>query len=61
MGAALSTLTTRGRAFLSAGVTCTVCAIVLSQKDLLRVGLLLMTLPAITAWVAMTMNGAVSS
>ncbi|MDX6367431.1 MAG: hypothetical protein QOK30_2507 [Nocardioidaceae bacterium] len=52
MGAALSTLTTRGRAFLSAGVTCTVCALVLSQKDLLRVGLLLMTLPAITAWVA---------
>ena len=37
---------------MSAGVTCSVCALVLSQKDLLRVGLLLMTLPAITAWVA---------
>ena len=39
MRAALSTLTTRGRAFLSAGITASVCAIVLGQKDLLRVGL----------------------
>jgi uncharacterized protein (DUF58 family) len=49
---ALSNLTTRGRAFLSAGITSSVCALVLGQKDLLRVGLLLMALPAITAWVA---------
>jgi uncharacterized protein (DUF58 family) len=49
---ALSTLTTRGRAFLSAGITSSVCALVLGQKDLLRVGLLLMALPVITAWVA---------
>ena len=52
MRAALSTLTTRGRAFLSAGITASVCAIVLGQKDLLRVGLLLIALPVITALVA---------
>ena len=52
MRSALSTLTTRGRAFLSAGITAAVCAIVLGQKDLLRVGLLLIALPVITALVA---------
>jgi uncharacterized protein (DUF58 family) len=51
MSAALSALTTRGRAFLSAGIACSVCAIVLGQRDLLRVGLLLLALPAITAVV----------
>ncbi len=49
MRAALSTLTTRGRAFLSAGVTSAVCAILLGQKDLLRVGVLLILLPVVTA------------
>jgi uncharacterized protein (DUF58 family) len=48
----LSTLTTRGRAFLSAGITSAVSAILLGQKDLLRVGLLLIALPVITVWVA---------
>ncbi len=52
MRAALSTLTTRGRAFLSAGITCGVCAILLGQKDLLRVGMLLVALPVITALIA---------
>ncbi len=52
MRQALSTLTTRGRAFLSAGITSTVCAVALGQKDLLRVGLLLMALPVLTVWVA---------
>ena len=52
MRAALSHLTTRGRAFLSAGVTATVCAILLGQRDLLRVGLLLITLPVLTAILA---------
>lgn len=51
MQLALSTLTTRGRAFMSAGFTSTACALVLGQNDLLRVGLLLIALPAITAWV----------
>jgi uncharacterized protein (DUF58 family) len=49
--ATLATLTTRGRAFLSAGITSAVCALALGQKDLLRVGLLLIALPVITAWV----------
>jgi uncharacterized protein (DUF58 family) len=52
MRSALSTLTTRGRAFLSAGVTASVCAIVLGQRDLLRVGLLLIMLPLVTALLA---------
>ncbi|GAA3761931.1 DUF58 domain-containing protein [Streptomyces tremellae] len=45
--AALSGLTTRGRAFLAAGVAATACAYVLGQPDLLRVGLLLMALPLV--------------
>jgi uncharacterized protein (DUF58 family) len=49
---ALSTLTTRGRAFLSAGITSAICALILGQKDLLRVGLLLIALPVLTAWIA---------
>ncbi|MBA2698318.1 MAG: DUF58 domain-containing protein [Nocardioidaceae bacterium] len=52
MRAALSTLTTRGRAFLSAGTTSAVCAILLGQKDLLRVGVLLILLPVVTAILA---------
>src|SRR6476659_4413924 len=52
MRVALSTLTTRGRAFFSAGITATVCAIVLGQRDLLRVGLLLVVLPLFTALLA---------
>ncbi len=52
MRTALSTLTTRGRAFFSAGLTASACAIVLGQKDLLRVGLLLVMLPLVTALLA---------
>lgn len=52
MRAALATLTTRGRAFLSAGLTCTVCSILLGQDDLLRVGVLLVILPVVTAGIA---------
>jgi len=52
MRSVLSTLTTRGRAFLSAGVTSAACAIALGQKDLLRVGLLLILLPVVTALIA---------
>ncbi|MFE4370011.1 DUF58 domain-containing protein [Streptomyces sp. NPDC056835] len=43
--AALSGLTTRGRSFLAAGIAAAVCAYVLGQSDLLRVGLLLAVLP----------------
>ncbi|MEV7086590.1 DUF58 domain-containing protein [Streptomyces sp. NPDC093085] len=45
--AALSGLTTRGRSFLAAGVAAALCAYVLGQADLLRVGLLLAVLPLI--------------
>ncbi|MEU4492495.1 DUF58 domain-containing protein [Streptomyces sp. NPDC023998] len=45
--AALGGLTTRGRSFLAAGVAAMVCAYVLGQGDLLRVGLLLAVLPLV--------------
>ncbi|NEE55516.1 DUF58 domain-containing protein, partial [Streptomyces sp. SID8455] len=38
---------TRGRSFLAAGVAAAVCAYVLGQADLLRVGLLLAVLPLV--------------
>ena len=50
MREALSAMTTRGRAFLAAGGTATVCALLLGQKDLLRVGILLLLLPVVTAF-----------
>lgn len=40
-----SGLTTRGRSFLAAGIAAGVCAYVLGQSDLLRVGLFLVALP----------------
>ncbi|MFC7816270.1 DUF58 domain-containing protein [Streptomyces sp. NPDC057367] len=48
---ALTGLTTRGRSFLAAGVAAAVCAYVLGQSDLLRVGLLLGVLPLVCATV----------
>ncbi|MEU1403516.1 DUF58 domain-containing protein [Streptomyces sp. NPDC005728] len=42
---ALAGLTTRGRSFLAAGIAAAICAYVLGQSDLLRVGLLLAVLP----------------
>ncbi|MEV5679894.1 MULTISPECIES: DUF58 domain-containing protein [unclassified Streptomyces] len=49
--AALGGLTTRGRSFLAAGVAAAVCAYVLGQGDLLRVGLLLAVLPLLCVTV----------
>ncbi|MFF1923825.1 DUF58 domain-containing protein [Streptomyces sp. NPDC058221] len=49
--AALSGLTTRGRSFLAAGIAAAVCAYVLGQGDLLRVGLLLAVLPLVCVTV----------
>ncbi|WP_024755560.1 DUF58 domain-containing protein [Streptomyces exfoliatus] len=49
--AAFGGLTTRGRSFLAAGVAAAVCAYVLGQADLLRVGLLLAALPLICVLV----------
>ncbi|MFG2646447.1 DUF58 domain-containing protein [Streptomyces sp. NPDC048436] len=48
---ALAGLTTRGRSFLAAGIAAAVCAYVLGQSDLLRVGLLLAVLPPVCATV----------
>jgi uncharacterized protein (DUF58 family) len=48
---ALAGLTVRGRAFLAAGVTALVCAIVLDQSALARVGILVIALPLLTAWM----------
>ncbi|MGH3384046.1 MAG: DUF58 domain-containing protein [Nocardioidaceae bacterium] len=44
----LSALTTRGRAFVAAGLTCLFCSMVLGQKDLLRIGILVLLLPMVT-------------
>jgi uncharacterized protein (DUF58 family) len=48
MQAALRALTTRGRAFLAAGLTCVGCAMLLGQRDLLRAGVLVLMLPVVT-------------
>ncbi|HYY10401.1 MAG TPA: hypothetical protein VE781_05645, partial [Kineosporiaceae bacterium] len=44
-GITLSALTMRGRSFLAAGATAVVSALLLDQRDLLRVGVLLTVLP----------------
>ncbi|MGW3492736.1 DUF58 domain-containing protein [Streptomyces sp. NPDC001020] len=49
--ATLAGLTTRGRSFLAAGIAAAICAFVLGQSDLLRVGLLLAALPLVCATV----------
>ncbi|MDT0447261.1 DUF58 domain-containing protein [Streptomyces johnsoniae] len=49
--AAFSGLTTRGRSFLAAGAAAAVCAYVLGQPDLLRVGILLAALPVLCVLV----------
>ena len=51
MREALAGLTVRGRAFLAAGVTAIVCAIILGQPALTRVGILVGALPLVTAAV----------
>jgi uncharacterized protein (DUF58 family) len=50
MREALAAMTTRGRAFVAAGITALACAVVLGQDDLLRVGVLLACLPLVTAF-----------
>ena len=51
MREALAGLTVRGRAFVAAGVTAIVCAIVLDQEELTRVGVLVLALPLVAAAV----------
>jgi uncharacterized protein (DUF58 family) len=45
LSSSLSALTLRGRSFLAAGLTAVACALVLDQRDLLRVGVLLAAIP----------------
>jgi len=48
---ALRGLTIRGRAFLAAGLTAIVCAVILGQPGLTRIGVLLVALPMLVAAV----------
>lgn len=48
---ALGALTVRGRAFLAAGTTTVVCALVVGQEPLVRAGLLVLALPLVCALV----------
>jgi uncharacterized protein (DUF58 family) len=48
---ALRGLTTRGRSFLAAGVAVLVTAVSLATPDLMRIAVLLIALPLVSAWV----------
>lgn len=48
---ALSSLTVRGRTFLAGGITALVCALVLGQDSLARLGALVVLLPLASAYV----------
>jgi len=48
----LSTLTTRGRSFITAGVAAAACGVLIPEPDLLRIGALLIGLPLISAFGA---------
>ncbi|RKT56897.1 DUF58 domain-containing protein [Saccharothrix australiensis] len=52
MRGALSGLTTRGRCLLAAGFAAGLCAIVLNERDLLRVAAFVVALPLLAAWLA---------
>lgn len=56
----LDGLTLRGRCFLAAGAAAVVCAVVLGQSALVRVGVLLVALPLITAFVVSRGRHAIS-
>jgi uncharacterized protein (DUF58 family) len=47
----LAGLTLRGRAFLAAGITAICCAVLLGQTTLTRIGVLVVTLPLVSAFV----------
>lgn len=52
MREALAGLTVRGRVFLAAGVTTIVCAIIVGQTPLVRIGVLVVALPLLAAlWI----------
>ena len=47
---ALAALTVRGRAFLAAGITTMVAAIIVGHSSVVRIGVLVAVLPLLTAW-----------
>ena len=47
---ALAALTVRGRAFLAAGITTTVAAVIVGHSSVVRIGVLVAALPLLTAW-----------
>jgi uncharacterized protein (DUF58 family) len=49
----LTGMTARGRAFLAAGITSTAAGVILDQRDLVRIGILLLALP-LTAGIFLT-------
>jgi uncharacterized protein (DUF58 family) len=54
---AIHGFTLRGRSFVAAGLTAAVCGIVLGERDLVRIGALVVLLPLIAAlWVARSGN-----
>ncbi|MDQ1616576.1 MAG: hypothetical protein QOJ60_2515 [Actinomycetota bacterium] len=48
---ALRGLTTRGRSFLAAGIAVVIASVAVGQDDLMRIGVLLVALPLLSAWV----------
>ena len=51
MRTALGSLTARGRVFLTAGMAATVAAVLISQPSLARVGVLVLALPLVSAYL----------
>lgn len=50
MREALAALTVRGRAFVAAGITTVVAAVVAGHGSVVRIGVLVLALPLLTAW-----------
>ncbi|MCU1625203.1 MAG: hypothetical protein JWP64_152, partial [Pseudonocardia sp.] len=48
-----SGLTTRGRCLLAGGIATAVCAVVLDERDLLRIGLFVCLLPVVSLLLAL--------
>jgi hypothetical protein len=54
---ALHSFTVRGRSFIAAGLTAMVCGVVLGERDLVRIGALVVLLPLVAAfWIARSGN-----
>ncbi|MGJ6961368.1 DUF58 domain-containing protein [Streptosporangium sp. G11] len=51
MTSGLKALTARGRSFLASGVAALLCAFILGEHDLLRIGVLIVSLPLLAAMV----------